>query len=44
MEEVSLQQLPVSTAKRLLAKAVAAQILVKEEDGYRKLKGCHLKG
>lgn len=37
MDEVHLQKLPDSTAKRLLAKAVSAQLLKKEEDGYLKI-------
>ena len=37
MDEVHLQKLPDSTAKRLLAKAVDAQVIKKEEGGYRKM-------
>lgn len=37
LAEVRLQELPESTAKRLLAKAVRAQIIEKEDDGYRKV-------
>lgn len=43
MNEVNRQELPVSTAKRLLAKAVSSQLLVKEEGGYRKTARCSFK-